>query len=54
MTIATLDVFVEYAKQAPEDLLIHIHVYNRGPDAATLHLLPHLWFRNTSVMSTMT
>ena len=41
------DVFVEYAKQSPEDLLIHIHVYNRGPDAATLHLLPHLWFRNT-------
>jgi hypothetical protein len=41
------DVFVEYAKQSPEDLLIHIRVYNRGPDAATLHLLPHLWFRNT-------
>jgi mannosylglycerate hydrolase MGH1-like protein/glycosyl hydrolase family 63 len=41
------DVFVEYAKQSPEDLLIRIHGYNRGPDAATLHLLPHLWFRNT-------
>jgi hypothetical protein len=41
------DVFVEYAKQSPEDLLIRIRVYNRGPDAATLHLLPHLWFRNT-------
>jgi hypothetical protein len=41
------DVFVEYAKQSPEDLLINIRVYNRGPDAATLHLLPHLWFRNT-------
>ena len=41
------DVFVEYAKQSPEDLLIRIHVYNRGPDVATLHLLPHLWFRNT-------
>src|SRR5262252_88032 len=41
------DVFVEYAKPAPEDLLMHIRVYNRGPDAATLHLLPHLWFRNT-------
>src|SRR5262249_8322973 len=41
------DVFVEYAKQSPEDLLIHIRVYNRGPDAATLHLLPHLWCRNT-------
>src|SRR5215510_13630464 len=41
------DVYVEYAKQSPEDLLMHIRVYNRGPDAATLHLLPHLWFRNT-------
>jgi len=41
------DVFVEYAKQSPEDLLIRIHIYNRGPDAATLHLLPHLWYRNT-------
>jgi hypothetical protein len=41
------DVFVEYAKQSPEDLLIRIRVYNRGPDAATLHLLPRLWFRNT-------
>jgi hypothetical protein len=41
------DVFVEYAKQAPEDLLIRITVVNRGPDAATLHVLPTLWFRNT-------
>ena len=41
------DVFVEYAKASPEDLLMHIRVYNRGPDAATLHLVPHLWFRNT-------
>ncbi len=38
--------FVEYAKAAPEDLLIRISVYNRGPDAAELHLLPTLWFRN--------
>jgi hypothetical protein len=41
------DVFVEYAKAAPEDILIQITVCNRGPAAATLHLLPTLWFRNT-------
>ena len=41
------DVFVEYAKADPEDLLIKISVYNRGPEAATIHLLPTLWFRNT-------
>jgi len=41
------DVFVEYAKASPEDILIRISVINRGPDAATLHVLPHLWFRNT-------
>jgi len=41
------DVFVEYAKAAPEDILIRISVINRGPEPATLHLLPHLWFRNT-------
>ncbi|HTC94391.1 MAG TPA: hypothetical protein VK699_13200 [Terriglobales bacterium] len=41
------DVFVEYAKADPEDLLIKISVYNRGPEAAELHLLPTLWFRNT-------
>jgi hypothetical protein len=41
------DVFVEYAKAAPEDLLIRITVCNRGPEAAHLHVLPHLWFRNT-------
>jgi hypothetical protein len=41
------DVFVEYAKQAPEDLLVQISVCNRGPQAATLHVLPTLWFRNT-------
>jgi len=40
------DVFVEYAKAAPEDLLIQITVHNRGPEPATLHLLPTLWFRN--------
>lgn len=41
------DVFVEYAKKDPEDLLIRITVHNRGPEPATLHLLPNLWFRNT-------
>ncbi len=41
------DVFVEYAKAAPEDILIRISIMNRGPDPATLHVLPHLWFRNT-------
>jgi hypothetical protein len=41
------DVFVEYAKAAPEEILIQISVWNRGPEAAILHLLPTLWFRNT-------
>jgi Glycosyl hydrolase family 63 C-terminal domain len=41
------DVFVEYAKADPEDMLIRISVHNRGPESAELHLLPTLWFRNT-------
>jgi len=41
------DVFVEYAKADPEDLLVRISVHNRGPEAAQLHVLPTLWFRNT-------
>src|SRR5947199_1883510 len=41
------DVFVEYAKQTPEDILIQISVTNRGPEPATLHVLPTLLFRNT-------
>jgi len=41
------DVFVEYAKATPEIILIRISAYNRGPESATLHLLPTLWFRNT-------
>ncbi len=41
------DVFVEYAKNTPEDILIQISVCNRGPEAATLHVLPTVWFRNT-------
>jgi Mannosylglycerate hydrolase MGH1-like glycoside hydrolase domain len=38
--------FVEYAKQTPEDILIQVSVWNRGPEQATLHVLPTLWFRN--------
>ena len=41
------DVFMEYAKASPEDMLIRITVHNRGPEAARLRLLPTLWFRNT-------
>ena len=41
------DVYVEYAKDSPEDLLIRLTVCNRGPEAASLHVLPTLWFRNT-------
>ena len=41
------DVFVEYAKAGPEDLLMRITVHNRGPEPARLHLLPQIWFRNT-------
>jgi len=44
---AYFDVGVEYAKRSPEDLLIQITVTNRGSADAVLHLLPHLWFRNT-------
>jgi hypothetical protein len=40
------DVFVEYAKASPEDILVRITATNRGPDAAELHLLPTLWYRN--------
>jgi hypothetical protein len=40
------DVFVEFAKDGPEDILLQITAVNRGPDAAELHLLPTLWFRN--------
>jgi mannosylglycerate hydrolase MGH1-like protein len=41
------DVYVEYAKETPEEILIRISVANRGPEPATLHVLPSLWFRNT-------
>jgi hypothetical protein len=40
------DIFAEYAKQGPTDILIQISISNRGPDSAALHLLPSLWFRN--------
>jgi hypothetical protein len=41
------DVVVEYAKGGPEDVLVRITAHNRGPEAARLHVLPTLWFRNT-------
>jgi hypothetical protein len=40
------DVFVEYAKESPEEILIQISIHNRGPEPAPLHVLPTLWFRN--------
>jgi len=41
------DVFAEYAKGGEEDILIRIKIFNRGPEAAPIWLLPTLWFRNT-------
>jgi hypothetical protein len=41
------DVFVEYAKNGPDDILARITVHNRGPERAPIDLLPQLWFRNT-------
>ena len=41
------DVFTEYAKSGPDDVLIRIQVFNRGPEEASLDLLPTIWFRNT-------
>ncbi|HEX8069900.1 MAG TPA: hypothetical protein VF546_08115 [Pyrinomonadaceae bacterium] len=41
------DVYAEYAKGGPNDLLVRVRVANRGPAPARLHLLPTLWFRNT-------
>ena len=40
------DCFIEYAKASFDDILLNITVYNRGPEAATIHVLPQLWFRN--------
>ncbi len=41
------DVFAEYAKDAPDDILVRLTIHNRGPERASLHVLPTLWFRNT-------
>ncbi len=41
------DVFIEYAKAGQEDILCRISAVNRGPEAAPIHILPHVWFRNT-------
>jgi hypothetical protein len=41
------DIFIEYAKASAEDIAIRIEVFNRGPEDAELHILPHLWFRNS-------
>jgi hypothetical protein len=41
------DIFIEYAKDSPEDICIRVEAFNRGPEPAALHVLPHLWFRNT-------
>src|ERR1700736_2015652 len=41
------DLFVEYAKADPEDILVQITAINRGPETASIHVLPQLWFRNT-------
>jgi hypothetical protein len=41
------DVFVEYAKGDPEDILVKVTVWNRGPEAAQIHVLPTLWYRNS-------
>ncbi|MDP2982096.1 MAG: glucosidase, partial [Candidatus Latescibacter sp.] len=49
---AYFDVFVEYAKASPEDILIRITVENRGAEKAIIHVLPHLWFRNTWAWTT--
>ena len=41
------DVEVEYAKASPEDILMRIKIVNAGPEAATIHVVPQAWFRNT-------
>lgn len=40
------DCFIEYAKAGMNDILMKVTVHNRGPEASTIHVLPHLWFRN--------
>jgi Mannosylglycerate hydrolase MGH1-like glycoside hydrolase domain len=41
------DIFIEYGKASADDILIRVSAFNRGPEAAELHILPTLWFRNT-------
>jgi hypothetical protein len=41
------DIVIEYAKSSPEDICIRVEAFNRGAEPAELHILPHLWFRNT-------
>jgi hypothetical protein len=41
------DILIEYAKNSPEDVCVRLEAFNRGPEDAELHILPHLWFRNT-------
>lgn len=41
------DCFIEMAKEDDEELLFRVTAYNRGPDPAKLHVIPHVWFRNT-------
>ena len=41
------DIFIEYAKAGEEDILCRITAINRGPETAPIHILPHIWFRNT-------
>jgi hypothetical protein len=41
------DIFIDYAKSDAEDICIRVEAFNRGPEAAALHLIPQLWFRNT-------
>ena len=41
------DIYAEYAKGGPNDILIKIRVCNRGPETSVIHLLPTLWYRNT-------
>ena len=41
------DVFIEYAKAGPDDILMQVTVHNRGPQKASVQVLPQLWFRNT-------
>ena len=40
------DCYIEYAKEDVNDILMKVTVYNRGPEPSTIHVLPHLWFRN--------